>query len=43
MILDGNGRWAAATGMPRSQGHAAGAKVLRRIVEAAPGLGIRWL
>ncbi|MGE0553909.1 MAG: polyprenyl diphosphate synthase [Gemmatimonadales bacterium] len=43
LILDGNGRWAARRGMPRSQGHSAGAKVLRGIVEAAPGLGIRWL
>ncbi len=38
--MDGNGRWAAARGLPRVEGHRQGAAVVRRIVEAAPGLGI---
>ena len=40
MIMDGNGRWATARGLPRVAGHQAGAEALRRIVEAAPELGI---
>src|SRR6202050_1954847 len=40
IIMDGNGRWALARGMPRLAGHRAGAEALRRTVEAAPGLGI---
>jgi undecaprenyl diphosphate synthase len=43
MIMDGNGRWAVARGQPRVAGHRAGAKVVRRIVEAAPELGIGTL
>jgi undecaprenyl diphosphate synthase len=43
MIMDGNGRWAAARGLPRVAGHRAGARTVRRIVEAAPGLGITTL
>jgi undecaprenyl diphosphate synthase len=43
IIMDGNGRWAARTGQPRSAGHRAGAAAVRRVVEAAPGLGIRVL
>ena len=35
IIMDGNGRWATARGLPRSAGHAAGAHAVRRIVEAA--------
>src|SRR5258707_1934893 len=41
--MDGNGRWASARGRPRAMGHRAGAEVVRRIVEAAPGLGITTL
>ena len=41
--MDGNGRWAAQRGLPRTAGHQAGASTLRRIVEAAPGLGIGTL
>lgn len=41
--MDGNGRWAAARGWPRTAGHRAGAEAVRRAVEAAPGLGIRIL
>ena len=43
VIMDGNGRWAAQRGLPRSLGHRAGADAVRRVVEAAPGLGIRVL
>ena len=41
--MDGNGRWAGRQGMPREAGHRAGANAVRRIVEAAPGLGIGTL
>lgn len=43
IIMDGNGRWATSRGLPRLAGHRAGADALRRVVEAAPGLGIRAL
>ncbi|MGH7464929.1 MAG: polyprenyl diphosphate synthase [Longimicrobiales bacterium] len=43
IIMDGNGRWAAARGRPRRAGHRAGAKAVRRIVECAPALGIDML
>jgi len=43
IIMDGNGRWAVARGRPRSAGHRAGAAAVRRVVEAAPGLGIGTL
>jgi len=41
--MDGNGRWAQARGWPRTAGHRAGAETVRRVVESAPGLGIRTL
>src|SRR5271170_3195726 len=40
ILLDGNGRWAAARGLPRSEGHRAGVAAVRRILRAAPSLGI---
>ncbi len=40
IIMDGNGRWAVARGLPRVAGHRAGAEALRRTVEAAPELGV---
>ncbi len=40
IIMDGNGRWAKARGLPRSFGHRAGVQALKRTVEAAPKLGI---
>jgi len=40
IIMDGNGRWAAARGWPRLAGHREGANALRRTVEAALELGI---
>jgi undecaprenyl diphosphate synthase len=43
IIMDGNGRWASARGLPRVAGHKAGAEALRRTVEAAPDLGISML
>ena len=43
IIMDGNGRWATRRGLPRVAGHRAGAQVVRRVVEAAPGLGARGL
>jgi undecaprenyl diphosphate synthase len=43
VIMDGNGRWANARGLPRVAGHRAGARSVRRVVEAAPGLGISTL
>ncbi|WP_296397611.1 isoprenyl transferase [Acidaminococcus timonensis] len=43
IIMDGNGRWARAQGKPRTFGHAAGARTLRRIVKFADKLGIKAL
>lgn len=43
ILLDGNGRWAAARGLARSEGHRAGVAAVRRIVRAAPSLGIGTL
>jgi undecaprenyl diphosphate synthase len=43
IIMDGNGRWATRKGLPRQAGHAAGLEALRRVVAAAPGLGIATL
>jgi len=43
IISDGNGRWATARGLPRSAGHRAGAETARRVIEAAPRLGIHTL
>jgi undecaprenyl diphosphate synthase len=43
LIMDGNGRWAEARGLPRAMGHREGVQALKRTVEAAPDLGIRCL
>ncbi|MEO8226916.1 MAG: polyprenyl diphosphate synthase [Gemmatimonadota bacterium] len=43
IIMDGNGRWATARGMPRAAGHREGALAVRPVVEAAPALGIGTL
>ena len=43
IIMDGNGRWAQARGLPRVTGHRAGALAVRRTVEAAARLGVRIL
>ncbi len=43
IIMDGNGRWARARGLPRLAGHRAGVENLRRVIEAAVEFGIRTL
>ncbi len=43
IIMDGNGRWAEARGLPVAAGHREGTRALRRTVEAAIGEGIRSL
>ena len=43
IIMDGNGRWAAARGLPRAEGHRRGVDALRRVVRASHELGIRYL
>ncbi len=43
IIMDGNGRWAASRRLPRVAGHRAGARAVRRTIEAAIEHGVRWL
>ena len=43
IIMDGNGRWAQARGLPREAGHRAGAETVRTIVTECRSLGIRHL
>jgi undecaprenyl diphosphate synthase len=43
IIMDGNGRWASRSGLPRLAGHHAGAEALRVVIEAAPACGITTL
>lgn len=43
IIMDGNGRWATARHLPRSAGHERGVEALRRTVDAAGELGIKYL
>ena len=43
IIMDGNGRWAAARGLPRSEGHRRGVEALRQTVRAAGDLGVEFL
>lgn len=43
LVMDGNGRWAKARGLPRVQGHHRGAERLRDIVKSCPEFGIRFL
>ena len=43
IIMDGNGRWAAKRGLPRSMGHRKGAEVVKEITRAAGELGIEFL
>ena len=43
IIMDGNGRWAQARGLPRTAGHQAGVRAVKKIVEHAPNAGIRAL
>lgn len=41
IIMDGNGRWAAARGLPRAEGHRRGVEALRRTIRAAGEMGIK--
>jgi undecaprenyl diphosphate synthase len=41
IIMDGNGRWAAARGLPRAEGHRRGVEALRRTIRAAGEIGIK--
>jgi undecaprenyl diphosphate synthase len=43
ILMDGNGRWAASRGLPRSEGHRAGVEAVRRVVKAASGLAVGTL
>jgi undecaprenyl diphosphate synthase len=43
IIMDGNGRWARARGLPRAAGHRAGAQAVRRTIESAIACGVNWL
>lgn len=43
IVMDGNGRWAKRRGLPRQFGHSHGVDAIRRIVQSAPELGVRWL
>jgi undecaprenyl diphosphate synthase len=43
IIMDGNGRWASARGLPRVEGHRRGVEAVRRTVRAATDIGIQYL
>lgn len=43
IIMDGNGRWAKARGLPRTAGHKQGIEATKRVVQAARDLGVRYL
>jgi undecaprenyl diphosphate synthase len=43
VIMDGNGRWAKQRGLPRREGHRAGAESVRECVEACKQLGVKYL
>ncbi len=43
IIMDGNGRWAAKRGLPRTAGHKRGAEAVKRVVRAAGDLGVEYL
>ncbi len=43
IIMDGNGRWAKERGLPRREGHRAGAESVRECVEACKELGVEYL
>jgi len=43
IIMDGNGRWARARGLSRTEGHRAGVRALRRVVQACGELGVSYL
>jgi len=43
VIMDGNGRWAASHGLPRSAGHQAGTENLRPVIRACVEFGVQYL
>ena len=43
VIMDGNGRWARKKGLPRIEGHRAGAKAVREIIESSSRVGLKYL
>ncbi|MFU2157646.1 isoprenyl transferase [Caldisericum sp. AR60] len=43
IIMDGNGRWAVEKGLKRIEGHRAGVKVVKEIVEASVEVGVKYL
>lgn len=43
VIMDGNGRWAKERGLPRLEGHRAGTRAIRDVVDTAPRIGIEYL
>jgi undecaprenyl diphosphate synthase len=43
IIMDGNGRWAQARGLPRTAGHQRGSEAVKRVVKAAGELGVQYL
>ena len=43
IIMDGNGRWASARGLPRAEGHRRGVEAIRRTIRAAGEIGIEML
>jgi undecaprenyl diphosphate synthase len=42
-VMDGNGRWATARGLPRTEGHAAGETALLDVVNGALEIGVKWI
>ena len=42
-VMDGNGRWAQARGLPRTEGHRAGEHSLFEVVDASLEIGVEWL
>jgi undecaprenyl diphosphate synthase len=43
IIMDGNGRWATARGLPRAEGHRVGTEAVRRVVRSCIDFGIKYL
>lgn len=43
VFMDGNGRWAARKGLPRSAGHKAGARTIRKLVQDCDSIGLQYL
>lgn len=43
VIMDGNGRWAAQRGLPRTEGHRRGADAARKVIKAAAEMGVNYL